>query len=325
MLDYGQGSMISNRQQYWRLLCLRQVAFVRRWPLWDRYLRRSYWFRSIAIATTIGWKSRTSRRIYTPPSTFDTVVNDEIVQEGSWIQNQSSDSAIRPLQNVGRRSAPSAMEIRNEFASFIYSIQILEFAIYPKKKAANHRRISNDGDSEKIGGIKGAAVSWLLKRAIGYSTAERRNVGVLGTAIELAAGGRSIVLVGTQLIHRFAAYKVFRTKTSLHTIFSSTPPQLKEAPSSGQYSSLIRRGAYNFFFYVSRIVYDGSRALSQPRVLFVISASEFYQVCDQDFGPGRGREKGAPARFSLAWERLSAIQAIARQEIKQLKLTTTWR
>ncbi|GBP79603.1 hypothetical protein EVAR_98743_1 [Eumeta japonica] len=42
----------------------------------------------------------------------------------------------------------------------------------------------------------------MQENPLGYSTAERRDVGVLGTAIELAAGGRSIVLVGTQLIHR---------------------------------------------------------------------------------------------------------------------------
>ncbi|GBP11624.1 hypothetical protein EVAR_77753_1 [Eumeta japonica] len=33
-----------------------------------------------------------------------------------------------------------------------------------EEKAANHRRISTDDDGEKIGGINGAAVSWLLKR-----------------------------------------------------------------------------------------------------------------------------------------------------------------
>ncbi|GBP54761.1 hypothetical protein EVAR_90045_1 [Eumeta japonica] len=56
-------------------------------------------------------KSRTSRRIYTPPGTFDTIVNDEIVQEGSWRQNQSSDSAIRPLQN--KEKQPSRNRISN--------------------------------------------------------------------------------------------------------------------------------------------------------------------------------------------------------------------
>ncbi|GBP40852.1 hypothetical protein EVAR_88913_1 [Eumeta japonica] len=59
----------------------------------------------------IGKVGRTSRRIYTPPGTFDTIVNDEIVQEGPWRQNQSSDSAIRPLQN--KEKQPSRRRTSN--------------------------------------------------------------------------------------------------------------------------------------------------------------------------------------------------------------------
>ncbi|GBP00597.1 hypothetical protein EVAR_100314_1 [Eumeta japonica] len=54
-----------------------------------------------------------------------------------------------------------------------------------------------------------------VAQALGYSTAGLRDLGVLGIEIELAGGGRSIVLVGTRLIHRFAAYKV---KLDLRTV-----------------------------------------------------------------------------------------------------------
>lgn len=62
--------------------------------------------------------SRSSRNIYTPPGTFDTIVNDVITHEGSWRDNQSMDSAIRPLQTVGRRGPRTAEDIRIEFATF---------------------------------------------------------------------------------------------------------------------------------------------------------------------------------------------------------------
>ncbi|GBP65538.1 hypothetical protein EVAR_87514_1 [Eumeta japonica] len=48
--------------------------------------------------------------------------------------------------------------------------------------------------------------------ALGSSTAGRRDLGVLGIAVELAAGGRSIVL-GTRLIHSLAAYKGLSTSS----------------------------------------------------------------------------------------------------------------
>ncbi|GBP43076.1 hypothetical protein EVAR_96338_1 [Eumeta japonica] len=55
-----------------------------------------------------------------------------------------------------------------------------------------------DEDDEKVTSIQ--CHDCVAAQAFSYSTAERRDVGVLGTAIELATGGRSIVLVGTQLI-----------------------------------------------------------------------------------------------------------------------------
>ncbi|GBP90670.1 hypothetical protein EVAR_51393_1 [Eumeta japonica] len=61
-------------------------------------------------------------------------------------------------------------------------------------------------------------------------------------------------------------------------------------------------------FTCNTIACVGSRALSQPRVVFVISA--FYQVRDQDFGPGR-RRKRAPAvsetRPLLPWIEIEII------------------
>ncbi|GBP68267.1 hypothetical protein EVAR_57593_1 [Eumeta japonica] len=83
----------------------------------------------------------------------------------------------------------------------------------------------------------------------------------------------------------------------------------------GVQCSLIRRGAYKFYVYP--IACDGSRALSQHRVLFVISA--FYQVCDQDFGPRRRKEEGASAvsetRPLLPWSHQCVAGLLGRIRI----------
>nr|XP_032510778.1 uncharacterized protein LOC116765451 [Danaus plexippus plexippus]XP_032510779.1 uncharacterized protein LOC116765451 [Danaus plexippus plexippus]XP_032510781.1 uncharacterized protein LOC116765452 [Danaus plexippus plexippus]XP_032510782.1 uncharacterized protein LOC116765452 [Danaus plexippus plexippus] len=62
--------------------------------------------------------SRTSRDIYTPRGTFDTVVDGEIMNEGSWRRNVCTNQAIRPIPVVDSRASQSAILIRNEFASF---------------------------------------------------------------------------------------------------------------------------------------------------------------------------------------------------------------
>ncbi|GBP04151.1 hypothetical protein EVAR_74869_1 [Eumeta japonica] len=57
------------------------------------------------------------------------------------------------------------MFVRVHGAAFILSVTPSGYLLdLTEEKEANHWSISNDGDSEKIYGIKGAAVSWLLKR-----------------------------------------------------------------------------------------------------------------------------------------------------------------
>lgn len=66
-------------------------------------------------------RRETSRNIYTPPGSFDVIVNGEVVQEGSWRQNVSERSAIRPLPSIARRATLTALQIREEFADYFYN------------------------------------------------------------------------------------------------------------------------------------------------------------------------------------------------------------
>lgn len=61
-----------------------------------------------------------SRIVYTPPGTFDTIVNGEVVKEGSWRLNESQNPAIRSLPNIARRARLSVLQIREEFAGYFY-------------------------------------------------------------------------------------------------------------------------------------------------------------------------------------------------------------
>ena len=66
-------------------------------------------------------RRETSRNIYTPPGSFDVIVNGEVVQEGSWRQNLSERSAIRPLPSIARCATLTALQIREEFADYFYN------------------------------------------------------------------------------------------------------------------------------------------------------------------------------------------------------------
>lgn len=57
-------------------------------------------------------RRETSRNIYTPPGSFDVIVNGEVVQEGSSRQNVSERSAIRHLPSIARRATLPVLQIR---------------------------------------------------------------------------------------------------------------------------------------------------------------------------------------------------------------------
>lgn len=66
-------------------------------------------------------RSNSSRNIYTPPGTFDSIVNGEFV-EGSWRENNSDSRAICPIAPVARRAPTSVLEIRSEFATYFQNL-----------------------------------------------------------------------------------------------------------------------------------------------------------------------------------------------------------
>jgi Plant transposon protein. len=66
--------------------------------------------------------SQTSRNIYTPPGTFDSLVHGQIVH-GSWRQNHTESPVIRAIPPVARRSPASVSDIRNEFANYFHNIE----------------------------------------------------------------------------------------------------------------------------------------------------------------------------------------------------------
>lgn len=61
--------------------------------------------------------SSSSRNIYTPPGSFDTFIDGELVRPGSW-RNENRDSALLPLQNVPRRPTQTATQIRLDFMNY---------------------------------------------------------------------------------------------------------------------------------------------------------------------------------------------------------------
>lgn len=65
-------------------------------------------------------KSESSRNIYTPPGTFDSIVDGQHV-DGSWRQNRIDSSAIRPIPHVARRASNNNLEIRYEFADYFHN------------------------------------------------------------------------------------------------------------------------------------------------------------------------------------------------------------
>lgn len=64
-------------------------------------------------------KSNTLSAIYTPPGTVDVYdSNNELVTPGSWRNEIEDTCAIRPLQQIARRPAQDACQIREEFTTY---------------------------------------------------------------------------------------------------------------------------------------------------------------------------------------------------------------
>lgn len=62
--------------------------------------------------------SKSSRDNYTPPDSFDTYVNGELVRPGSWRNNR--DNAFLPLLTLPRRAPRIATDIRLDFVNYFY-------------------------------------------------------------------------------------------------------------------------------------------------------------------------------------------------------------
>lgn len=66
-------------------------------------------------------RNKESRKIYTPPGTFDCEV-DSVVVDGNWIQQGSDEiTSLRPIANIPRRATRNAKEVRDEFAAYFLS------------------------------------------------------------------------------------------------------------------------------------------------------------------------------------------------------------
>lgn len=66
-------------------------------------------------------KSRTSQRYYSPPESFDRVVNNVFIP-GTW-RNEEQSNGLIPLVSQPRRATMLAQNIREEFAEYLYSIR----------------------------------------------------------------------------------------------------------------------------------------------------------------------------------------------------------
>lgn len=65
--------------------------------------------------------SEYSRDIYTPPGTFDSIVDESHVG-GFWRQNYTDTTGIRALRRIPRRPSTDITRIRNEFANYFYNL-----------------------------------------------------------------------------------------------------------------------------------------------------------------------------------------------------------
>lgn len=62
-------------------------------------------------------KSKSSRNIYTPPGSFDTELEGQVIQ-GSWRQEDTPLSSLHNIRLIPRRPPINAQEIREEYADY---------------------------------------------------------------------------------------------------------------------------------------------------------------------------------------------------------------
>lgn len=58
-----------------------------------------------------------SKHVYAPEGTFDSVLNDGAVSEGAW-RRETTQSSLRDLKKVPRKSSSTAQAVRDEFADY---------------------------------------------------------------------------------------------------------------------------------------------------------------------------------------------------------------
>ncbi|XP_049867519.1 uncharacterized protein LOC126367811 [Pectinophora gossypiella] len=70
-------------------------------------------------------RSQSSQNIYTPPGTFDAIIDGELV-EGSWRQHNiaPSVSAIRPIPLVATDTRSEVSQIRSEYTDYFYNLNL---------------------------------------------------------------------------------------------------------------------------------------------------------------------------------------------------------
>lgn len=64
--------------------------------------------------------SESSRNIYTPPGTFDSIVDGQHV-DGSWRLNEIYSSSIKPIRHTARCESSDMEEVRSEFAYYFHN------------------------------------------------------------------------------------------------------------------------------------------------------------------------------------------------------------
>lgn len=64
-------------------------------------------------------KSRTSSHFYSPPESFDRIINN-VLMPGIW-RNEDPPTGLIPLTSIPRRGSISAQKIQEEFAEYLQS------------------------------------------------------------------------------------------------------------------------------------------------------------------------------------------------------------
>ncbi|GBP77198.1 Sodium-dependent nutrient amino acid transporter 1 [Eumeta japonica] len=171
----------------------------------------------------------------------------------------------------------------------------LDSGINSSQLENNDTNLLSPADVEKEGYVRVAEAE-----SLSYSTAERGGVGVLGTAIELAAGGRSIVLVGTQLIHRFAAYKGIEEDPKKIEDFSLTTHAVIGTAQCSRNIQSIRTGSHRKKTFVRLSQIEGDHRSTPSEETIVFSGDLDISILDT----GNPTRQHALARAKTWWRKL---------------------